>query len=88
MSTYSFEPIPEDLSPDQRLHWRRRQLTAQNTLEIQAMAGTVANPETIDFFRRYVRGEISLGQAIEQARRQLAQEHHTFRQQFNRRNIA
>jgi hypothetical protein len=87
MSTFSFESIPEDLSPDQRLHWKRRQLTAQNTLEIQGMAGTVANAETLEFFRRYVRGEISLGQAIEQARRQLAQEHHNFRQQLNRRNI-
>jgi hypothetical protein len=87
MSTTLFEPMPDDLSADQRLHWKRRQLTAENTLEIQAMGGTVANAETLACFRSYVRGEVSLTQAIEQARRQLAQEHHSFRQSLNRRNI-
>lgn len=87
MSTNFFEPMPDDLSPDQRLHWKRRQLTAENTLEIQAMGGTVANDETLACFRRYVRGEATLTQAIEQARRQLAQEHSSFRQRINRRNI-
>jgi hypothetical protein len=75
------------LTPEQRALWQRRELTAQNTLEIQAMAGTSANAETMAHFQRYVRGEISLTEAITQAREQLAQEHDAFRQYLNRRNI-
>ncbi|WP_046243431.1 hypothetical protein [Hymenobacter terrenus] len=82
-----FGSIPDDLPADQRAHWQRRQLTARNTLEIQALTGTEANADTIASFRRYVQGEIPLSQAIEQAREQLAQEHVTFRQYLNRRNI-
>ena len=79
--------MPDDLTPDQRAHWQRRELTAKNTLEIQAMAGTVANAETLAHFQRYIKGEISLAEAITQAREQMAQEHLAFRQYLNRRNI-
>ncbi|MDB5236061.1 MAG: hypothetical protein JWR44_3054 [Hymenobacter sp.] len=87
MTSLSFGAIPDDLPPDQRAHWQRRKLTAQNTLEIQAMAGTAANAETVAHFQRYVRGEITLAEAIAQVREQLAQEHTAFRQYLNRRNM-
>lgn len=84
MSTISFEPMPPGLTAEQRTQWQRRQLTAHNTLEIQALAGTGANAETLAYFRRYVNGEITLAQAITQAREQIAQEHDGFRQYLNR----
>ncbi|MFD2720715.1 antitoxin VbhA family protein [Hymenobacter monticola] len=87
MFAYLFGPVPDDLSPDQRAHWQRRQATARNTLEIQALTGTVASAETVAFFERYVRGEVTLAQAIAQVREQIAQEHHSYRQFLNRRNI-
>ncbi|GAC1376877.1 MAG: hypothetical protein NVSMB30_22880 [Hymenobacter sp.] len=79
MFTLPFGPVPHDLTTDQRAHWQRRQLTARNTLEIQAMSGTVANAETVAYFKRYVSGEISLAMAIAQMREQIAQEHQEFR---------
>jgi hypothetical protein len=79
--------MPDDLPADQRAHWQRRQITARNTLEIHALSGTAANAETVACFQRYVRGEITLAQAITQSREQIAQEHQSFRQFLNRRNI-
>jgi hypothetical protein len=87
MFTTLFGPIPDDLSADQRAHWLRRQATARNTLEIQSLTGTPANAETVAFFERYVRGEVTLAQAIAQVREQMAQEHQSYRQFLDRRNI-
>jgi len=87
MFTTLFGPIPDDLSADQRAHWQRRQATARNTLEMQALTGTPASAETLAFFDRYVRGEVTLAQTIAQVREQTAQEHHSYRQFLNRRNI-
>jgi len=87
MFAYLFGPVPDDLAPDQRSHWLRRQATARNTLEIQALTGAAANAETVAFFERYVRGEVTLSQAIAQVREQMAQEHQSYRQFLNRRNI-
>ena len=87
MSTNHFGLVPPHLTGEQRAQWLRRMQTAQQTLETQALAGTVANAETINAFQRYVRGETTLGDAIGQARAQLAQEHAAFREMLNRRNI-
>ncbi|MBF9221134.1 antitoxin VbhA family protein [Hymenobacter ruricola] len=87
MLPFAFAPVPDGLPADQRAHWQRRQLTARNTLELQALTGSVANAETVAFFQRYVRGEITLAQAIAQVREQMAQEHQSYRQFLNRRNI-
>lgn len=84
MSESCFKPMPRHLSDDQRKEWARRQRTAENTLAIQALGGTVPNAETIAKFQRYVSGEITLAQAITQAREQMAQEHTSFRQYLNR----
>lgn len=78
--------MPEQLSPDERTQWQRRQLTAQNTLEIQALSGSEPDAGTVQKFQRYVRGEISLADAIAQVREQMAQEHQGFRQYLNRHN--
>ena len=85
MSTFPFIPMPAHLSAEQRTEWERRQRTADNTLAIQALGGTVANAETLACFRRYVCGEIPLTQAIAQVREQMAQEHATFRRYLNQR---
>ena len=87
MVPFSFPALPDDLPADQRAHWLRRQATARNTLEIQALTGTSANAETVAVFQRYVRGEVTLNQAIAQVREQMAQEHQSYRQFLNRRNI-
>ncbi|WP_201980713.1 hypothetical protein [Hymenobacter rubidus] len=88
MTTLSFVPIPENLTANQRAHWMRRQQTARNTLAIQAQAGNAANAETTACFQRYVRGEASLSHAMDEARRQTAQEHNSFRRLFQRRASA
>ncbi|MBD2722030.1 antitoxin VbhA family protein [Hymenobacter armeniacus] len=82
-----FGSIPDDLPADQRAHWQRRQLSARNTLDMQALTGTPANADTVASLQRYVRGEITLAQAIDQVREQMAQEHQSYRQFLNRRNI-
>jgi hypothetical protein len=87
MYSNAFGPVPDDLPASQRAHWQRRQLTARNTLEIQARTGTAANAETLAQFQRYVRGEIELAQAIAQVREQMAQEDRSYRQFLHRRNI-
>ena len=87
MSTLSFGPMPANLTAEQRALWQRREQTARDTLDIQALAGTCANAQTLGYLQRYVRGEIALDQAIAQVREQLAQEHDGFRQYLNRRNI-
>jgi hypothetical protein len=84
MSSFPIEPVPENLPPDERAQWQRRQLTAQNTLEIQALSGTPPGPGTVEKFQCYVRGEITLAEAIAQVREQMAQEHAGFRQYLNR----
>ena len=76
--------MPPNLSEDQRKEWIRRQRTAENTLVIQALGGTMPNAETIAKFQCYVNGEITLAQAIAQVREQMAQEHAAFRQYLNR----
>ncbi|MBF9141155.1 antitoxin VbhA family protein [Hymenobacter properus] len=86
MFTTLFGSVPDDLPADQRAHWLRRQATARNTLEIQNLTGTPANDETVAFFQRYVRGEITLAQAIAQVREQMAQEHQSYRRFLDRRN--
>lgn len=78
--------MPDHLSDGQRQEWQRRQRTAENTLEIQDLSGTTPNAETIAHFQRYVRGEINLGEAIEQVRRQMAQTYDSFRTYINRRD--
>lgn len=75
---------PESLSEPQLQQWQRRQSTAESTLEIQALSGTAPDAETLEQFRRYVRGEITLAQAIERVRMQLAQAHSSFRAHINR----
>ena len=80
MATFSFLPMPADLTPDQRTAWQRRQRTAQDTLEIHALAGTEPNAGTVAQLQRYVSGEITLADAIAQVREQMAQEHPGFRQ--------
>jgi hypothetical protein len=87
MTSFAFEPLPDNLTPEQQAHWLRRQAIARNTLEIQALAGTTANAETLAFFQRYVCGEATLEQAIAQVREQMAQEHQGYRQFLDRRNI-
>jgi hypothetical protein len=87
MSTNSFGPLPSHLTAEQQAQWLQRQQTAQLALDTQGMAGTVPNTETMAAFRRYVKGEISLAEAIGHARAQLAQEHAAFQQFLNRRNI-
>ncbi|UOQ96844.1 antitoxin VbhA family protein [Hymenobacter sp. 5317J-9] len=82
-----FGSIPDDLPADQRAHWQRRQLTARNALDSQALTGTAANAETVASLQRYVRGEITLAQAIAQVRAQMAQEQQSYRQFLNRRNL-
>jgi hypothetical protein len=82
-----FTHLPEGLDPAQRAAWLRRQRTAENTLEIQAIGGSVPDAETIAHFQRYVSGELTLGQAIERVRKQMSQEHETFRLYLTRRNI-
>lgn len=84
MSTPDFPQMPGSLDEDQQQDWLRRQRTAENTLAIQALGGTAPNEETIGYFRRYVRGEITLAKAIAQVREQMAQEHAAFRQYLNR----
>lgn len=84
MPTPDFSQMPNLLNEDQQKDWLRRQRTAENTLAIQALGGTEPNEETIGYFRRYVRGEITLAKAIGQVREQMAQEHTTFRQYLNR----
>ncbi|WP_196280919.1 antitoxin VbhA family protein [Hymenobacter jeongseonensis] len=79
--------MPHHLSEDQRQNWLRRQRTAENTLAIQALGGTVPNEETLSYFHRYVSGEITLAQAIAQVREQMAQEHAAFRQYLNRGSV-
>lgn len=82
-----FEPVPDDLPAGQRAHWQRRQLTACNTLEIQARTGRAANADTMAHIRRYVCGEIELAQAIEKVREQMAQEDIGYRRFLHRRNM-
>lgn len=77
--------MPANLPPDERTEWQRRQLTAQNTFEIQALSGTPPDASTLEKLQRYVRGEITLADAIAQVREQMAQEHEGFRQYLNRR---
>ncbi len=76
--------MPAFLSEDQQKDWLRRQRTAENTLAIQALGGTEPNEETIGYFQRYVRGEITLANAIGQVREQMAREHAAARQYLNR----
>jgi hypothetical protein len=87
MSKAYFTHIPDQLDPAQRVAWLRRQRTAENTLEIQAIGGSAPDAETVAHFQRYVNGEITLAQAIERVRRQMAQEHETFRLYLTRRNL-
>lgn len=86
MSSFSFESVPNNLPPDERTAWERRQFTAQNTLEIQSLSGTPPDASTVEKFQRYVRGEIPLAEAIAQVREQMAQEHAGFRQYLDRRS--
>ena len=74
-----FAPVPAHLDEAQRRDWLRRQQIAENTLAIQDLGGTRPNAETIARFRRYVRGEITLAQAIMRMREQIAQDHPPFR---------
>jgi hypothetical protein len=67
-------PAPKHLSPAQQQAWQRRQRMAETTLEIQTRSGSVADAETLAYFQRYVRGELTLEQAISRVRHQLAQE--------------
>ncbi len=85
MPSLAFVAVPTNLSDDERAQWQRRQLTAQNTLEIQALSGTPPDADTVARFRRYVRGEITLAEAIEQVRAQIAREPPGFWQYLNRR---
>jgi hypothetical protein len=87
MFAYLFGPVPTDLVPDQRAHWQRRQATARNTLEMQAMTGRAASAETVAYFERYVRGEVTLAQAIAQVREQMTQEHQHYRRFLDRRTV-
>ena len=84
MLTPSFLQMPHCLGEDQQKDWHRRQRTAENTLAIQALGGTEPNEETLGYFQRYVRGEITLARAIAQVREQMAQEHAAFREYLNR----
>lgn len=82
-TTPQFTPLPPHLSDDQRRDWQRRQATAETTLDLQVLGGTTPNAETVSFFQRYVRGEVTLAQAIAQVREQMAQEHAGFRRYLN-----
>ena len=84
MLTPRFLQMPHCLGEDQQKDWHRRQRTAENTLAIQVLGGTEPNEETLGYFQRYVRGEITLARAIAQVREQMAQEHTAFRQYFDR----
>ena len=85
MLTPSFLQMPHCLvDEDQQKDWHRRQRTAENTLAIQVLGGTEPNEETLGYFQRYVRGEITLARAIAQVREQMAQEHAAFREYLNR----
>lgn len=86
MATISFEPMPDHIPADQRPHWLRRQLKAGHALEVQAMAGTVANAHTLAQFQRYVNGEVSLDHALAQARAQRYQHYQGYQQYVWRRH--
>ena len=79
--------MPDDLPAGQRAHWQRRQLTARNTLEMQARTGSPANADTLAQFQRYVRGEVELAQAMAQVREQMAREDDGYRRFLHRRNL-
>jgi hypothetical protein len=87
MSTNPFGSVPDRLTGEQRTKWIHRQQTAIYALDTQALAGTVANAETVAAFKRYVQGETGLTEAIAKARAQLAEEHIAFRQYHNRRTL-
>ena len=84
MLTPSFLQMPHCLGEDQQKDWHWRQRTAENTLAIQVLGGTEPDEETLGYFQRYVRGEITLARAIAQVREQMAQEHTAFREYLNR----
>ena len=84
MLTPSFLQMPHCLGEDQQKDWHWRQRTAENTLAIQALGGAEPNEETLGYFQRYVRSEITLARAIARVREQMAQEHTAFREYLNR----
>ncbi|WP_210521999.1 hypothetical protein [Hymenobacter terricola] len=87
-TTFSLTLVPNDLPAHQRALWQRRQLAARNTLEVQVQAGGAVDAETVACFQRYVKGEISLSQAIAKSRQQAAQQCASRQQLLSRRQAA
>jgi hypothetical protein len=64
MSASCFTSLPSGLSPEQRLHWTRRQHVADCAVEFLAAHNKPLDSPIFAHLQHYVSGEISLGQAI------------------------
>lgn len=64
MPCFSFLPLPAGLTPAQECEWHQRCWTAGRILAQQAATTGGPDAEVVIHLQPYVRGEITLGQAI------------------------